>query len=150
MSDKIEEDKLFAFTIASVKDIQEVVKEAMQNDFIHFALELLEEEKNALSEALKLLSKIDSVKYQKTFGTMIPDKLKDIAFAISFCNNQLIEGKYAFPTEAQEYKLRKKKQEIKINNFKKLKTIAHKTNEWGLVNMLDAEIQKAEMLRYQA
>jgi hypothetical protein len=150
MSNKIDEEKLFAFTIASVKDIQDIVKEAIDRDFIHFALELLEEEKQALNEALTLLSKIDSDKYQEVFGDMIPKKLKDIAFAVSFCNNKLIEGNYVFPTQDQEYRLKKKKQEIKIKSLRKLKAIAHKTNEWALVNMIDAEIERAELNRYQA
>jgi hypothetical protein len=147
---ELDAEKLFAFTIASVKDISEITKEAMEKDFIHIALELLEEEKNAMYEALKTLKTIDDGQYQKTFGEMIPNKLKDIEFAIKFCNNRLIEGKFILPTDDQEYKIHKRKQEIKIKNFKKLKTIAHATKQWGLVMKLDKEIEKAEMLRYQA
>jgi hypothetical protein len=83
----------------------------------------------------------------------VPNELdaeKLFAFTIAFCNNRLIEGKFILPTDDQEYKINKKKQEIKINNFKKLKTIAYATKQWGLVTKLDKEIEKAEMLRYQA
>ena len=150
MPNELDAEKLFAFTIASVKDISEIIKDAMEKDFIHIALDLLEEEKTAMYDALKTLKSISDDQYQKTFGEMIPKKLKDIEFAIKFCNNRLIEGKFILPTDDQEYKINKKKQEIKINNFKKLKAIAHTTKQWGLVMKLDKEIEKAEMLRYQA
>jgi hypothetical protein len=147
---ELDAEKLFAFTIASVKDISDVIKEAMEKDFMHIALDLLQEEKIAMYDALKTLKSISDDEYQKTFGELIPNKLKDIEFAIKFCNNRLIEGKFILPTDDQEYKINKKKQEIKINNFKKLKTIAYATKQWGLVTKLDKEIEKAEMLRYQA
>lgn len=150
MSNELDSERLFAFTIASVKDISEIIKEAMEKDFMHIALDLLEEEKSAMHEALKTLKTITDSQYQETFGEMIPKKLKDIEFAIKFCNNRLIEGKFILPTDNEEYKLHKKKQEIKINNFKKLKTMAHATKQWALVTKLDREIEKAEMLRYQA
>ena len=150
MSNELDSERLFAFTIASVKDISEIIKEAMEKDFMHIALDLLEEEKTAMYEALKTLKTITDAQYQETFGELIPKKLKDIEFAIKFCNNRLIEGKFILPTDSEEYKLHKKKQEIKINNFKKLKTMAHATKQWALVTKLDREIEKAEMLRYQA
>jgi hypothetical protein len=150
VSNELDSERLFAFTIASVKDISEIIKEAMEKDFMHIALDLLEEEKSAMHEALKTLKTITDSQYQETFGEMIPKKLKDIEFAIKFCNNRLIEGKFILPTDNEEYKLHKKKQEIKINNFKKLKTMAHATKQWALVTKLDREIEKAEMLRYQA
>ena len=150
MPNELDSERLLAFTITSVKDISEIIKEAMEKDFMHIALDLLEEEKSAMHEALKTLKTITDSQYQETFGEMIPKKLKDIEFAIKFCNNRLIEGKFILPTDDQEYRLYKRKQEIKINNFKKLKTIAHATKQWTLVTKLDKEIEKAEMLRYQA
>jgi hypothetical protein len=146
----IEAEKLFAFTIASVKDISGIIKEAMEKEYIHMALDLLEEEKKAMNTAVSLLRKIDGEDYHKAFGESIPNKLKDIEYAIKFCNNQLIEGKFILPSFDQEHKLNKKKQEVKIQNFKKLKKIAYQTKEWELMTLLDEEIEKAEMLKYQA
>ena len=143
-------EKLFAFTIASIKDISEIIKEAMEKEYIHMALELLEEEKSAMHKALELLKGIDGEQYQDTFGNSIPLKLKDIEYAIKFCNNKLIEGKFLLPKMDEEYKIHKKRQEIKIENFKKLKKIAHKTQQWDLMMILDKEIERAEMLKYQA
>lgn len=150
MTKEIQADKLFAFTIASIKDISGIIKEAMEKEYIHMALELLEEEKKAMNIAIDLLKKIDGEDYHKTFGESIPLKLKDIEYAIKFCNNKLIEGKFVLPSYDQEYKMHKKKQEIRIQNFKKLKKIAYQTKEWELMTLLDEEIVKAEMLRYQA
>lgn len=150
MTKEIQADKLFAFTIASIKDISEIIKEAMEKEYIHIALELLEEEKKAMNIAIDLLRKTNMEDYQKAFGESIPIKLKDIEYAIKFCNNKLIEGKFILPSFDQEHKLNKKKQEVKIQNFKKLKKIAYQTKEWELMTLLDEEIEKAEMLKYQA
>lgn len=150
MSNNLETDKLFAFTIASVKDIGDVIKELMSAEYFHLALEFLEEEKKALVEARRLLISIDDKKYQQTFGEMIPSKLKDIEFAIKFCNNRLIDGNYKLLDQDSEYKYERKRREIKVKNLKKLKLIALNTNEWQFADYLDTEIRKEENRMYQA
>jgi len=150
MSVNLDTDKLFAFTIASVKDIGDIIKELMSAEYFHLALEFLEEEKKALVEARRLLVNINNERYQTTFGEMIPTKLKDIEFAIKFCNNRLIDGKYKLLDQDSEYKYEKKKKEIKVKNLKKLKAIALNTNEWQFADYLDTEIRKEENKMYQA
>lgn len=150
MSDNLEIDKIFAFTIASVKDIGDVIKDLMSEEYFHMALEFLEEEKKALLEAKRLLVNISNQRYQETFGEMIPKKLKDIDFAIKFCNNRLIDGKYKLIHQDDEYKYERKKREIKVKNLKKLKSIALNTNEWQFADYLDTEIRKEENKMYQA
>ena len=150
MSMNIDTDKLFAYTIASVKDIGDVTKELISEEYFHLALEFLEEEKIALLEAKKLLLNINNNKYKETFGEMIPNKLKDVEFAIKFCNNRLIDGKYKLISKDNEYKYDKKKREIKLKNLKKLKIIALNTNEWKFADYLDTEIRKEENKMYQA
>ena len=150
MSDNLETDKLFAYTIASVKDIGEIIKDLMSAEYFHTALELLAEEKKALLEAKRLLVNINNQRYQETFGEMIPNKLKDIEFAIKFCNNRLIDGKYKLLDQDTEYKYERKRREIKVKNLKKLKTIALNSNEWQFADYLDTEIRKEENKMYQA
>lgn len=150
MSNNLDTDKIFAFTIASVKDIGDVIKDLMSAEYFHMALEFLDEEKKALLEAKKLLVNINNKRYQDTFGEMIPRKLKDIEFAIKFCNNSLIDGKYKLMNNQDEYKYERKKREIKIKNLKKLKSIALNTNEWQFADYLDTEIRKEESKMYQA
>ena len=150
MSVNLDTDKLFAFTIASVKDIGDIIKELMSAEHFHLALEFLEEEKKALVEARRLLVNINNERYQTTFGEMIPTKLKDIEFAIKFCNNRLIDGKYKLLDQDSEYKYEKKKKEIKVKNLKKLKAIALNTNELQFADYLDTEIRKEENKMYQA
>lgn len=150
MSDKLNDDKIFAYTIASVKDIGEIIKELMLNQNFHLALDFLEEEKKAMKDALLMLKSIKDDRYQSTFTEMIPKKLKDIDFAIKYCNNQLIEGKYKLPSQDEEYKYTKKKQELKVKNLKKLKIIAMNTNEWEFSDYLDQQIRKEEIKTYQA
>jgi hypothetical protein len=150
MSSNLDTDKIFAYTIASVKDIGDIIKDLMSEEYFHLALDFLEEEKKALVEAKKLLININNKRYQDTFGEMIPTKLKDIEFAIKFCNNKLIDGKYKLMSEADEYKYDKKKREVKIKNLKKLKSIALSTNEWQFADHIDTEIRKEENKMYQA
>lgn len=150
MSDNLEVDKIFAFTIASVKDIGDIIKDLMSEEYFHTALEFLEEEKKALLEAKRLLVNINNQRYQDTFGEMIPNKLKDIEFAMKFCNNRLIDGKYKLINQDAEYKYERKKREIKVKNLKKLKSIALNTNEWQFADYLDTEIRKEENRMYQA
>jgi hypothetical protein len=150
MSDNLDTDKIFAYTIASVKDIGDIIKDLMSAEYFHMALEFLDEEKKALLEAKKLLAGINNKRYQDTFGEMIPNKLKDIEFAIKFCNNRLIDGKYKLMTGQEEYKYDRKKREIKVKNLKKLKSIALNTNEWQFADYLDTEIRKEENKMYQA
>jgi hypothetical protein len=150
MSHNLADDKLFAYTIASVKDISEVTKELMVKENYHLALDFLEEEKKALKDALVILKNIKDEKYQSTFTDMIPKKLKDIDFAIKYCNSQLIDGKYRLLNQDEEYKYNRKKREYKIKNLKKLKTIAVNTNEYLFADYLDKQIQKEEMKMYQA
>jgi hypothetical protein len=150
MSYDLESDKVFAYTIASVKDIDEVIKELMIKENYHLALDFLQEERNALEEALRILSKIKDEKYQTTFNDMIPKKLKDIEFAIKYCNSQLIDGKYKLLNQDEEYKYNRKKKELKIKNLKKLKTIAINTNQWEFSDYIDTQIKKEEIKLYQA
>jgi len=150
MSYSMTTEKLFAYTIASVKDIGDVIKELMYKENFHLALEFLNEEKKAIKEALLILNKIENVKYQDTFTDIIPKKLKDIDLAIKFCNTQLVDGKYKLLSAKEEYKYLKRKQELKIKNLKKLKKIATDTNEIEFSNYLDKEIRKEEMKLYQA
>jgi hypothetical protein len=58
MSDNLDIDKIFAYTIASVKEIGDIIKDLMSEEYFHLALEFLEEEKKALIEAKKLLLNI--------------------------------------------------------------------------------------------
>jgi hypothetical protein len=150
VSYNLDNDKLFAYTIASVKDISEVTKDLMIKENYHLALDFLQEEKIALKEALVILSNIKDSRYQSTFSDMIPKKLKDIEFAIKHCNNQLIDGKYKLISEQEKYKYTKKKQELKIKNLKKLKSIALSTSEFIFSDYLDQQIRKEEMKLYQA
>ena len=150
MSDNLDTDKIFAYTIASVKDIGDIIKDLMSEEYFHLALEFLEEEKKALTEAKKLLLNINNTRYRETFGEMIPAKLKDIEFAIKFCNGRLIDGKYKLMNREDEYKYEKKKKEVKIKNLKKLKSIALNTNEWQFADHIDTEIRKEENKMYQA
>jgi hypothetical protein len=150
MSFNLEDDKIFAYTIASVKDLSEIIKDLMAEEYFHLALDFLQEEKQALLEAKKLLVNINSERYQDTFGQMIPNKLKDVEFAIKFCNNKLIEGNYKLINQENEYKYDKKKREVKIKNLKKLKSIALSTNEWQFADHIDTEIRKEENKMYQA
>jgi hypothetical protein len=150
MSDNLDTDKIFAYTIASVKDIGDIIKDLMSEEYFHLALEFLQEEKKAMLEAKKLLININNQRYQETFGQMIPSKLKDIEFAIKFCNNRLIDGKYKLMAQEDEYKYDKKKREVKIKNLKKLKSIALNTNEWQFADHIDTEIRKEENKMFQA
>jgi hypothetical protein len=150
MSDNLDTDKIFAFIIASVKDISQITKDLISEEYIHLALQFLQEEKSSLIEAKKLLVKIDNSKYKEVFGDMIPNKIKDIDFAIKFCNNKLINGSYKLISEKEEYKYLRKKTEIKIKNLKKLKKISIETNEWHFADYLDTEIRKEESKMYQA
>jgi hypothetical protein len=150
MSYNLDVDKVFAYTIASVKDIGDVIKELMIQENYHLALDFLQEEKNALKEALGILAKIKDDKYQTTFNDMIPKKLKDIDFAIKYCNSQLIDGKYKLLNQDEEYKYNRKKKELKIKNLKKLKVIAMNTNQWDFSDYIDAQIKKEEVKLYQA
>jgi len=150
MSYNLEDEKMFAYTIASVKDIGEVIKELMVQENYHLALDFLQEEKGALKEALGVLVRIKDEKYQTAFNDMIPKKLKDIEFAIKYCNNQLIDGKYKLLNQDEEYKYNRKKKELKIKNLKKLKTIAINTNQWEFSDYLDTQINKEEIKLYQA
>jgi len=150
MSVSLDTDKLFAFTIASVKDIGDVIKELMSGEYFHLALEFLKEEKKALVEARRLLVNINNQRYQQTFGEMIPNKLKDIEFAIKFCNNRLIDGNYKLLDQDSEYKYERKRREVKLKNLKKLRSIALDNNEWQFADYLDTEIRKEENRMYQA
>jgi hypothetical protein len=150
MSFSLDTDKLFAFTIASVKDIGDVIKELMSGEYFYLALEFLEEEKKALVEARRLLVNINNQSYQETFGEMIPNKLKDIEFAIKFCNNRLIDGNYKLLDQDSEYKYERKRREVKVKNLKKLRLIALDSNEWQFADYLDTEIHKEENRMYQA
>jgi hypothetical protein len=150
MSFNLEDDKIFAYTIASVKDIGDVIKELMIQENYHLALDFLQEEKNALKEALGVLIRIKDQKYQTTFNDMIPKKLKDIEFAIKYCNNQLIDGKYKLLNQDQEYKYNRKKKELKIKNLKKLKIIAMNTSQWEFSDYIEEQIKKEEIKLYQA
>jgi hypothetical protein len=150
MSFNLDSDKVFAYTIASVKDIGDVIKELMMQENYHLALDFLQEEKNALKEALGILAKIKDNKYQTTFSDMIPKKLKDIEFAIKHCNSQLIDGKYKLLNQDDEYKYNRKKKELKIKNLKKLKIIAMNTSQWQFSDYLEEQIKKEEVKLYQA
>jgi hypothetical protein len=150
MSSNLEKEKVFAYMLASVKDIQDVIKDLMVHKNYHLALDFLGEEQEALKKALKLLEDIDDEKYQSVFSKMIPQKLKDIAFAIKFCNNQLIDGDFILIDADSEYKYNKKKKELKIKNLKKLKSLAMSTKEWEFSEYLDKEIKKEEIGIYQA
>jgi hypothetical protein len=150
MSYNLDVDKVFAYTIASVKDIGDVIKELMIQENYHLALDFLQEEKSALKEALSILAKIKDDKYQTTFNDMIPKKLKDIEFAIKYCNSQLIDGKYKLLNQDEEYKYNRKKKELKIKNLKKLKLIAMNTNQWKFSDYIQEQIKKEEVKLYQA
>jgi hypothetical protein len=81
---------------------------------------------------------------------MIPKKLKDIEFAIKYCNSQLIDGKYKLLNQDEEYKYNRKKKELKIKNLKKLKVIAMNTNQWKFSDYIEEQIKKEEVKLYQA
>jgi hypothetical protein len=150
MSYNLEGEKKFAYTIASVKDIGDIIKELMLEQNFQLAIEFLQEERKALKEALELLKNVDSEKYQNTFTKLLPDKLKDVEFAIKFCNTKIVDGDYNRLSEQEEYKYKKKKQELKIKNLKKLKTIAINTKENEFSDYIDKQIEKEEIKTYQA
>jgi hypothetical protein len=150
MSYNLQGEKKFAYTIACIKDMGNIIKELMLDENYQLAIQFLQEERKALKEGLELLKYIDIEKYQDTFTKMIPDKLKDIEFAIKFCNTKIIDGDYNQLSEQEEYEYKKKKQELKIKNLKKLKTIAINTKENDFSDYIDQQIKKEEIKTYQA
>jgi hypothetical protein len=145
---KYEEE--FAISIASVKSIGFLVKEAMEKNFIHIALDFLAEEKDALNQNLSILEKINDEIYQKTFGEMIPAKLKDIEFAINICNQMLFSGDFVIPSNEEENNFKEKAIDLKIKNYSDLKDIATSLSQDEFANTLTARIKKLKGKTYQA
>jgi hypothetical protein len=145
---KYEEE--FAISIASVKSIGFLVKEAMEKNFIHIALDFLAEEKDALNQNLSILEKITDEIYQKTFGEMIPAKLKDIEFAINICNQMLFSGDFVIPSNEEENNFKEKAIDLKIKNYSDLKDIATSLSQDEFANTLTARIKKLKGKTYQA
>jgi hypothetical protein len=150
MSYNLEAEKEFALVIAGVKEISSVVEEAMGKEFFHIALEFLEEEKTALNKAISVLKKIKDKKYLETFTEALPRKIKDIEYAEKFCNNLLIEGKFKLASQQEEYKLKKKRADLKIKHYKTLKNISMSTEQWDFADFIDTIIQREEVAKYQA
>jgi hypothetical protein len=140
----------FAISIAGVKSIGFLVKEAMQKNFIHIALDFLAEEKYALSQNLSILEKIADEIYQKTFGEMIPAKLKDIDFAINICNQMLFSGDFLIPSNEEENNFKEKAIDLKIKNYSDLKDIATSLSQNDFANTLTERIKNLKTKSYQA